>query len=315
MQPKMLASEASGFLKVSLPAIHKQLKTKKLPYNKSQNKVFFEHNTAKNIFKLKVKPTCFSWQNLKGGVGKTHLSFATAVRLTSYGLKVAIIDIDQQGNITQACGINAEEKPVLIDIINNKLNIQDCLVNVIDGLDILPSRIENAVLDNLFALNSLPVDRELKKRIQILKSTYDFIFIDCPPSLGAVVSSAAIAADYIIIPVDPEKFSLKGLNITIRELEENIACKYDVNLNIKIVFNKFDGRTLLSHQILKALFEDEEYNKRLFKSFIRTSQDFPNSISKNKTIFDNLRSSTAKEDIDLLAREILDISNMIHNKG
>ncbi|WP_029463780.1 ParA family protein [Rickettsiella massiliensis] len=169
MNPKMLASEASEFLKFSLPAIHKQLKSKNLEYTKSQNKVFFKHNTAKQIFKLKFIPTCFSWQNLKGGVGKTHLSFATAVRLTLYGAKVAVIDLDQQGNFTQACSVDAENKPILIDLISEKLPIENCMVPVIDGLDILPSRIENAVLDNLFAVNSLPVDREIKKRVNSLK--------------------------------------------------------------------------------------------------------------------------------------------------
>lgn len=310
MEPKMLASEASDFLNVTLPAIHKHLKTKGLHYTKSQNKVFFDHATAKHIFKLAFRPTCWSWQNLKGGVGKTHLSFATAIRLSLYGAKIGVIDLDQQGNFTHACGINAEDKPILIDIIRDNLDITEHMVKITDGLDILPSRIDNAVLDNLMAVNNLPVDREIKKRVQKLKSKYDFIFIDCPPSLGASVSSASLAADYIVVPVDPERFSLLGLNVTLRELEENIAKRYEANLNIKIVFNKYDGRTVLSHQVLTSLFKDETYNERLFKSFIRTSQDLPNSVAKSKSIFDFLRNSTAKEDIDLLAREFIEITRI-----
>lgn len=315
MKPKMLASEACDFLKITLPAIHKQLKTKNLPYTKSQNKVYFEHLTSRQIFKLRFKPSCWSWQNLKGGVGKTHLSFATAIRLSLYGAKVAVIDLDQQGNFTQACGIDPEDKPILIDVISERLNIQDCMVSVIDGLDILPSRIENAVLDNLFALNSLPVDRELKKRVEILKSNYDFIFIDCPPSLGQTVTSASLAADTIIVPVDPEKFSLSGLNVTFKELEKNVTEKFEVGVKIKIILNKYDGRTYLSHTILQNLFNDKEYQKRLFKTFIRTSQEFPNSVSKAKTIFDSLKkSTTAKQDIDLLAREFIEETCIKHEK-
>lgn len=305
----MLASEASDYLKISLPALHKQLKSKQLDYVKSQNKLYFEHTTAKHIFKLKFNPSCWSWQNLKGGVGKTHLSYATAVRLTSYGAKVGVIDLDQQGNFTQACGIDAEKKPVLIDLISEKLDIENCMVPVIDGLDVLPSRIENAVLDNLFALNSLPVDRELKKRVDALKKRYDFIFIDCPPSLGQAVTAASLAADHIVVPVDPERFSLSGLNITLEELA-NVAEKFETNLEVKIVLNKFDGRTSLSHKILATLFEDEEYRKRLFKTFVRTSQELPNSVSNGKTIFDSLRASTAKEDIDLLTREFIDMGRI-----
>ena len=169
MNPKMQSSEAALFLDISLQAIHKQLKSKNIDYHKSQNRVFFEHNAAKELFNLKFKPTCWTWQNLKGGVGKTQLSFATAIKLTLYGAKVAVIDLDQQGNFTQACNIDAEDKPILIDIITGKMDIKKCMVNVIDGLDLLPSRIDNALLDNLFAINNLPVDRELKKRITELK--------------------------------------------------------------------------------------------------------------------------------------------------
>lgn len=310
MNPKMLASEASDYLKVTLPAIHKQLKSKELEYTKSQNKVFFEHETAKKVFKLNFTPSCWSWQNLKGGVGKTHLSFATAIRLTLYGAKVAVIDLDQQGNFTQACGIDAESKPILIDLISERLEIEDCMIPVIDGLDILPSRIDNAILDNLFALNGLPVDREIKKRVNKLKDKYDFIFIDCPPSLGQAVTAASLAADFIIVPVDPERFSLSGLNVTLRELEKNVAEKFETKLNIKILLNKFDGRTFLSHNTLKALFSDFEYQKRLFKTFVRTSQELPNSVSKGKTIFDSLKQTTAKEDIDLLTREFIEATSI-----
>lgn len=308
MQPIMLASEAVDFLGMTLPGLHKQLKTKELEYTKRQNRVFFGHETARKIFKLNVIPKCWSWQNLKGGVGKTHLSFATAVRLSLYGLRVAIIDLDQQGNFTQACGVDAEQHPVLLDIIQQRLNIKECMINVAPGIDILPSRIENAVLDNLFALNGLPVDKELKKRVNSLKCDYDVIFIDCPPSLGQAVTSAALAADHIIVPVDPERFSLSGLKVTLRELNTSVAEKFETTLDISIILNKFDGRTGLSHATLAALFNDESLQKKLFKTFIRTSQELPNAVSKNKTIFDSVKSSSVKEDIDLLTREIIERS-------
>ncbi len=308
MNPKIQASEVALFLDISLQAVHKQLKSKNIDYNKSQNRVFFDHNAAKELFNIKFKPTCWTWQNLKGGVGKTQLSFATAIKLTLFGAKVAVIDLDQQGNFTQACNIDAEDKPILIDIITSKLDIKDCMINVIDGLDILPSRIDNALLDNLFAINSLPVDRELKKRVNALKKHYDFIFIDCPPSLGASVCAAALSSDFIIIPTDPEKFSLSGLKITIEEITKNLSEKYDATIPIKIVLNKFDARTNLSHEVLSSLIENKEYKKKLFKAFIRTSTEFPNSIANGESIFDTLKSSTAKEDVNLLAKEIIELS-------
>ena len=308
MHPKMLSTEAANYLGISLQAIHKQLKTNKLEYHKASNKLYFTHETARQIFNLKFTPSCWSWQNLKGGVGKTHLSFSTAVRLSLYGAKVALLDLDQQGNLTQACGIDAGKSPVLIDVIQENLSIVDSMVNVHPGIDILPSRIDNAVLDNVFSVNNLPVDRELKKRIKQLKNHYDFIFLDCSPSLGAVVTAAALSADHIIIPVDPERFSLSGLDMTLSQLKEKVTPMFDHEFNTRIVLNKFDGRTTLSHHTLTTLFEHEEYRERLFKTFIRTSQELPNSVVKNKSVFDNLRPSTAKEDLDLLTIEIMETS-------
>ena len=306
MRPKMLASEAADFLNISLQALHKQLKTKNLHSTKNQNRVYFEHETAKQIFKLSFKPTCWSWLNLKGGVGKTQLSFSTALRLSLYGARVAVIDLDQQGNFTQACDIEAEEHPVLIDVMKNKLDILDCMVNVLPGLDVLPSRIENAVLDNFITLNGMNIGKAIKQYITKLKKHYDFVILDNPPSLGAAVSAGCCGADYVIMPVDPEKFSISGLNITIKELEESVAEEYEADYQVKIVLNKFDARTSLSHQMLSTFFEDKKYRERMFKSFIRTSQELPNSIAKGKSIYDSLRSSVAKEDIDLLTREIME---------
>ena len=308
MNPKMLTSEASDYLNISLPGLHKQLKSKNLEYTKNKNKLYFSHETAKEIFKLDLNPTCISWQNLKGGVGKTHISFSVAIRLCLYGAKVALIDIDPQGNCTSACGIDAEDKPVLIDIITQKLNILDCMCEVVPGLDLLPSRIDNVVLDNVFAINGLPVDKEIKKRTEILKENYDFVFIDCPSSLGQTVTSACLSVDHILIPCDPEKFSLSGVNITLNEIEKNIADKYDKKFDIKILLNKFDGRTSLSHSTLSKLHSEDKYKTKTLKSFVRTSQEFPNAIDKGKTIYDPLKNSTAKEDIDLLARELIDMA-------
>jgi len=308
MKPKMLASEAADFLKISLQALHKQLKTKNLEFIKNQNRVYFEHETARQIFKLSFKPTCWNWLNLKGGVGKTQLSFSTAIRLSLYGAKVAVIDLDQQGNFTQACGIDADQYPILIDIMKDGLVIAENMVNVLPGLDVLPSRIENALLDSFITINRLNIGTKIKRYVDELKGKYDFIFIDCPPSLGAAVSSASCAADYILIPVDPERFSISGLNITISELERSVMKEYAAHYKIKIVLNKYDARTSLSHKMLATFFEEKGYRERMLKSFIRISQDLPNSISNGKSIYDALRSSVAKEDIDLLSREIIELS-------
>ena len=175
MQPKILSAEISNFLNISKQALHKKVKEKNIPYHKSSNRFYFEHEAAKQLINLIFEASCWSFQNLKGGIGKTMMAFSVGTAISLHGGRVALLDIDQQGNATQAANVFAENKPVLIDIIIEQLNIMDCLVNVFPGFDILPSRIENAVLDNLFAINSLPADRVIKKIVDQLKKEYDFI--------------------------------------------------------------------------------------------------------------------------------------------
>lgn len=311
MDPKMLAIDAANFLGVSVQYVHKLLKTKNLQFNKNQNRVYFGHNTSQQIFKLSIPSKVISIQIVKGGTGKTSLTHSIAIRANLYGMKVLCIDLDQQGNLTQAFKINPEKTPVMVDIINNNFPIEESLIPLTDGLDLLPSRIENAVLDNVLMLKRLPLDRVYKEKIDHLKTTkgYDIVLIDCPPALGQSVAAASLSSDYILSPVTPEKFSLSGLKVTNQEIE-NIEKTYQKNIPLKIILNKFDSRTTLSHETLSSLIKHDLLGPKLFKTYIRTSQEFPNAIAQGASIFDTMRNNSAKEDIDLLTRELLGIENL-----
>jgi chromosome partitioning protein len=195
----------------------------------------------------------------------------------------------------------------MVDIIKEKLNFKYAIYSITEGLDIIPSRIDNAILDNLIMLEKHPLDRIYKDQIDEIKDNYDLIIIDCPPALGQSVAAATLSADIIIAPVTPEEFSLSGLQISNTEIT-NIEKTYKKNIELKIVLNKFDTRTSLSHEVLSNLIKHPIFSKKLFKTYIRISQDFPNSITNKQSIFDSTKSSTAKEDIDLLTKEILDIN-------
>lgn len=112
---------------------------------------------------------------------------------------------------------------------------------------------------------------------------------------------------YVIVATDPGKFSVFGFQITLNEIKKNISERYDIDVNITILLNKFDTSTNLSDQVLIALLSNDSFNRKVFKSFVRTSQKFPNSISKGLSIFDLLKTSTTEEDIDLLCHEIIDL--------
>jgi len=310
MNPKMLAIDAANFLNVSVQFIHKQLKTKNLNFEKSQNRVYFNHSTSKQLLNLKFSQKTIAFQIVKGGTGKTSLAHSIAVRANLYGARILCIDLDQQGNLTQSFKVNPEKNPVMIDILNENRLIQESIIPISEGLDLIPSRIENAILDNTIMLKRFPLDRIYQEKIDSIKQSklYDLILIDCPPALGQSVAAATLAADYIIAPVTPEKFSLSGLKVTNQEID-NIEKIYKKETALRIILNKFDSRTTLSHETLSLLIKHDIFGPKLFKSYVRASQEFPNAVAQGISIFDTLKNTSAKEDIDLLTREILEIDS------
>jgi chromosome partitioning protein len=306
LSAKFTAVDASSFLGITLQGVHKNLKTKNLPFQKNQNRVYFGHETSKKLFNIDFKPQIIAFQIVKGGTGKTSVAHALSVRANLYGARVLCIDLDQQANLTQALQVNAEELPVMIDVIKDGVPLEECIINLSEGLDLIPSRIENAILDNMIMLNRLPLDRVYRDRLLELKKQYDLIIIDCPPALGQSVAAVALSADVIIAPVTPEEFSLSGLKISTEEVA-NIEKSYKVKIPLKLVLNKFDTRTSLSHDVLSTLIKHPVFSQKMFKTYIRASQDFPNSVAHKQSIFDIIKPTSAKEDIDLLTQEILEI--------
>lgn len=303
---KMTAVDAAEFLGITVQGVHKRLKESKLESLKSQNRVYFGHNTAGKIFNLKFKKKVISFQIVKGGVGKTSLSHAFAIRASLYGARVLCIDLDQQGNLTRAFNLNADETPIMVDLLSDNIPVEDCIVNIGEGIDLLPSRIENAVLDNFIMLNKYPLDRLYKNIIDKVKMNYDLIVFDCPPALGQSVAAASLASDLVLAAVTPEQFSLNALHITSEELKK-LNETFDKHIVLKIVLNKLDTRNAFSSEALSYILNNESVKGALCNSFIRICQEFPNTIYAKTNIFDSLKNNSAKEDVDLLTRELLEI--------
>ncbi|MGD0465577.1 MAG: ParA family protein [Gammaproteobacteria bacterium] len=304
MEPKMLLSEAAEALNVTSQALHNQLKRKNLLSNKSRNRVYFGHTTSRELLGLNFNSQIMSFQIVKGGTGKTSLCLAVGIRACLYGASTLLVDLDQQGNLTKACRIASQNKPIMIELINQRLSIEEGIVPVFDGLDILPSRIENALLDSNLMLKRFPLDRVYREMIFPLKKKYDLILIDCPPALGSSVAAVALTSDRVICPVTPSEFSLEGLEITKTEIK-NIENNFKVSIPISPILNEFDARTALSHETMRFLLAS--YDKNLIRSVVRKSQEFENVLTKGISIFDTLQNTTAKEDVDLLTRELLGV--------
>ncbi len=306
---KMTASDAANFLKVNLQAIHKQLKSKNFECQKNQNRVFFGFETAKEIFKLKFEKKVLAFQIVKGGTGKTSLAFSFAIRANLYGARVLCIDLDQQGNLTHAFKVDASNSPVMIDIINEKATITDSIINISPGLDLLPSRIENAAIDKVMMINNLLINEVYLDLIKPIIKNYDYIIFDCPPALGHSVAAATLASDFVIAPVTPEQFGLSGLQMTYEEIAA-LNKKYHKNVELKIVINKFDSRTSLSTDVIRTVLNNERFKEKTCSSIIRISQEFANTIFSGKNIYSSLKNTTAKEDVDVVVREILKLDEL-----
>jgi chromosome partitioning protein len=307
MQPKMSIAHAANFLDVSGQAVHKQLKLKGINCPKLGNKLYLTFEQAKQLFNIQFTRKVIVGQIVKGGTGKTTTIDSVASCVNTYGARILKIDADPQGNLTDACGIDAEDKPVLIDVVQDKINISDAIVKVSDGIDLIPSRIENVVLDNVLVHERMPLDHFYRDMLAPIAGNYDFIFIDCPPTMGQAVTAASLYADIILAPLNPDKFSAKGLKILKHEID-TLNKRFKTNMAYKVFLNKFSGKTILSEKAIVSLINDPDLEGRILQTTVQFSQEIPNITDGNRNLFSSLKSSPTRDDFDRLTRELLEIT-------
>jgi chromosome partitioning protein len=306
MNPKMTSTDAATCLGKNKTWVASALQKARLDYSKVNNQVYFGHETARQFFRFPFTPQVIVFQIVKGGTGKTSLVYEFAIRASLYGAKVLCVDMDQQGNLTHAFNQNAEDLPVMIDVLVDNVPLKDSIIPVAPGIDLLPSRFENATLDEVLRLKKLPLEKVYREPFQELKSEYDLIIVDCPPSLGQSVAACALASDYVISPVTPEKFALSGLEMARQSIDE-LRLSFGIPIQFKVLLNKYEARTTMSQIALKQLLKSPQYEGQLLKNYIRLSQDFPKAISNGGSIFDVIKSTTAKEDVDAVTQELMGI--------
>ena len=200
--------------------------------------------------------------NQKGGVGKTTTSINLSTILAKKGKKVLLIDADPQGNATSGLGINKEIDKSIYDVIINEINIKETLKDAaVKTLKVCPSNINLAGAEvELVSLMSR--EHRLKERIDEIKNEFDYIIIDCPPSLGLITLNAFTASDSVLIPVQCEYYALEGLGQLINTI--NLVRRH-LNKDVEIegaLLTMYDARTNLSNQVVKEVkryFEDRVY--------------------------------------------------------
>lgn len=305
--PKMSVSHAAKFLGITVQGVHRQLKSKNIVCPKLGNKTYITNSIARQLFNLHFEKKIIVGQIVKGGTGKTTAIETISSCANTYGARILKIDIDPQGNLTDAAGIDPEETPVIVDVINGEASIEDCVVNISEGIDIIPSRIENVILENQVVFHKFRHDTFFKEILKDIPDNYDYVFIDCPPTMGQVVTCASLYADIILAPLNPDKFSAKGLKILKQEIN-TLNKRYDKKINYKVFLNKFSGNTILSDKAITSILADPEMEGRALRTAVRFAQEIPNTTDANKNLFSNLKKSTARDDFDQLTKELLNIT-------
>ena len=192
--------------------------------------------------------------NQKGGVGKTTTAVNTAAGIAKLGKKVLLIDIDPQGNATSGVGVDKRSVEYSsYSVMVDDVKAEDAIVHTkFDNLDLIPSGIELAAAE----IELVEADRresKLKNALALIKSSYDYIFIDCPPSLGLITTNAFCAADTLLVPIQPEYYALEGLSqlmSTVRKIKR----RYNQYLDIEgVLLTMYDGRLNLTQQVVEEV--------------------------------------------------------------
>ena len=242
--------------------------------------------------------------NQNGGVGKTTTTINLSACLAEQGQKVLVIDVDPQGNTTSGLGIDKNNtENTVYELMLGEASIDDCIYkSVMDDLDVIPSNVNLAGAEiDLIDID----DREyiLKKIVSSLKEKYDFILLDCPPSLSMLTVNAMTAANTVLVPIQCEYYALEGLSQLIRTINL-VKQKLNPELEIEgVVFTMYDARTNLSLQVVenvKANLKQTVY-KTIIPRNIRLAEAPSHGLPIN--LYDS--KSAGAESYRLLAEEVI----------
>jgi len=243
--------------------------------------------------------------NQKGGVGKTTTAINLAACIAEAGKKVLIIDLDPQGNTTSGLGLNKNElETTVYDLIMGECSVKECMVKSEqeENLTIMPANVNLAGAEIELAEEK---DREyvLKNEIDYIRDDYDFIIIDCPPSLNVLTVNAMTTADTVLVPIQCEYYALEGISQLIHTINL-IHDRLNPNLILEgVVFTMYDARTNLSAEVVENVKESLETT--IYKTVIPRNVRLAEAPSYGQPINIYEPKSAGAESYRNLAKEII----------
>lgn len=237
--------------------------------------------------------------NLKGGVAKTTSTLNIAGALREKGYKVLVIDLDSQGSLTRS--LYREQSPLTIgEVLTKQVSLKDAVIGTETRIDLLPS--DHHLSKTEKDISSEPMSEFfLQKALKPLRG-YDFVLLDCPPALSTITINALMAADYYLIPLEADFYSLEAVS-RLRTTAEKLV---DFNDNLSFLgafIVKYEANRILDKQAIEAMSED--LGKDLLTTYIRKSQPLKECVAMSQDIFSYSPKSNGAIDYMSLTEEIL----------
>ena len=242
--------------------------------------------------------------NQKGGVGKTTTAINLSACLAESGQKVLTVDFDPQGNATSGLGIEKGEiDKTVYDLLVGECDIEECLIsNMQENLDLLPSNVDLAGAE----IELLEIENKeslLKTYLSKIQNNYDFIIIDCPPSLNLLTINALTAANTVLVPIQCEYYALEGLNQVLKTVNL-VKKKLNPSLEMEgVVFTMYDARTNLSLEVVESVKNNLKQN--IYKTIIPRNVRLAEAPSHGMPINLYDSRSAGAESYRLLAAEVI----------